>query len=173
MSSGHGPAGGGASHSPKVLREIFENKDITSRLGGKHLSREYDLPYLGGYSNDGKIIYLDRHLPQNIFLGKQGRLFDPTPFLIAHESLEKAVIDVLGWNYDHAHEAATNYERRLVIQAGLNWKEYSDSLEPYIKEDEHEQIKKIPPDLDMTPYLMKPVNKPLLRAMKQASSRIQ
>ncbi|HEV2681285.1 MAG TPA: hypothetical protein VGV14_12345, partial [Rhodanobacter sp.] len=31
----------------------------------KNLDREHDIPYLAGYSQDGKTIYIDRHLPKS------------------------------------------------------------------------------------------------------------
>ena len=30
----------------------------------KKLDRKHDIPYLAGYSLDGKIIYIDRHMPE-------------------------------------------------------------------------------------------------------------
>ncbi len=30
----------------------------------KRLDRKHDIPYLAGYSKDGKIIYIDRHMPK-------------------------------------------------------------------------------------------------------------
>jgi hypothetical protein len=32
----------------------------------KNLDREHDVPYLAGYSNDGKTIYIDRHMPRTM-----------------------------------------------------------------------------------------------------------
>src|SRR5580700_1057354 len=31
----------------------------------KHFDRKHDIPYLAGYSRDGKIIYIDRHMPSS------------------------------------------------------------------------------------------------------------
>ena len=39
------------------------------------------------------------------------------------------------------------------MQAGLLWTPYQDAYRPYIKADEHEKLKKVPADLDLTPDL--------------------
>ena len=31
----------------------------------KKVDREHDIPYLAGYSRDGKTIYIDRHMPKS------------------------------------------------------------------------------------------------------------
>jgi len=37
----------------------------------KKLDREHDIPYLAGYSKDGKTIYIDRHMPSSFrYAGK-------------------------------------------------------------------------------------------------------
>ena len=55
---------------------------------------KHDIPYLAGYSLDGKTIYIDRHMPQ-IFKFR-GRTIDTDRFLILHEEVEKTLIDQLG-----------------------------------------------------------------------------
>ena len=42
----------------------------------KKLDRKHDIPYLAGYSQDGKTIYIDRHMPQNFKF--RGRRSTPT-----------------------------------------------------------------------------------------------
>jgi len=118
------------------------------------LDDSYDIPYLAGYSLDGKTIYVDRHLPELIHYKKGQRIreYNPRYFLTIHESVEKALIDAFGWKYEHAHDIATAAERRAVIEAGLEWQPYQDAYRPFIKADEHEKIKKAPADLDLTPY---------------------
>jgi hypothetical protein len=43
---------------------------IAARVGP--YDREHDIPYLAGYSLDGKTIYIDRHLPRS-FLYRAAR----------------------------------------------------------------------------------------------------
>lgn len=155
----------------QVIDRLLKNEEVRKYLHSfPSISRDYDLPYLGGYSKDGKTIYFDRHLPYTLSYIHDGqkKSFDPTQHILDHECFEKALIDVLGWNYEHAHHAANGYERRGVLRAGLLWIPYNSAYDPYLKNDEHEKLKKVPADLDMTPYTFPPVDKALLARMKKA-----
>ena len=155
MSTGDHHAGARGHQSFLLVDRCLKDPEVR-RLLHRHelLDDNYDIPYLAGYSTDGKIIYVDRHLPEKLEYHHDGRQrdYDPRRFLIDHESMEKALIDAFGWRYAHAHEAATAYERRHVLQSGLLWQPYQDAYRPYIKADEHEKLKKVPAELDLTPY---------------------
>jgi hypothetical protein len=123
----------------------------------KKVDHEHDLPYLAGYSTDGETIYIDRHLPKKLTGELDGRkyTFDPAPFLQIHESWEKALIDHYGWKYAPAHQVAQKIEHRSVLAHGIPAQVYDgkgSELRRYIKADEHEKLKKVPKDLDLTPY---------------------
>ena len=45
----------------------------------KTLDRKHDVPYLAGYSLDGKTIYIDRHMPASFKF--EGRTINTDPFL--------------------------------------------------------------------------------------------
>jgi hypothetical protein len=74
----------------------------------KKLDRKHDIPYLAGYSLDGKTIYIDRHMPNSFKF--RGRTIETDRFLILHEEVEKTLIDQLGLHYLHAHQIATRAE---------------------------------------------------------------
>lgn len=170
MSVGHGHHGMGVD--AHVLEKLISDKEVLKNYHRPYtINRDYDIPYLGGYSKNGNVIYFDRHLPDSISFELDGRKFvySPIHFIPYHERFEKAVIDALGWGYTAAHEAANAFERRHVMQAGLPWAQYQKSLEPFIKSDEIESIKKIPSDLDMAPYYAPPVNHKLIAKMERAS----
>ncbi len=114
------------------------------------LDRTWDIPYLAGYSNDFKKIFIDRHLPK--YLETSYGKYDVDPFLILHESVEKALLDELGLHYQHAHQIALRAEEAAVRAAGIKWKDYDNFMQTYIKSAGHENLKKIPPDLDIKPY---------------------
>src|SRR5215469_10634832 len=59
----------------------------------KNFDRKHDIPYLAGYSLDGKTIYIDRHMPQAFKF--RGRTVETHRFLILHEEVEKTLIDQL------------------------------------------------------------------------------
>jgi hypothetical protein len=116
----------------------------------KKFDRKHDIPYLAGYSEDGKTIYIDRHMPQ--FFKFRGRKVDTDRFLILHEEVEKTLIDQLGLHYLHAHQIATRAEQAAIRAAGINWRDYDRFMQKYVKRIGDERLTKVPDDLDTKPY---------------------
>ncbi|MGB9430097.1 MAG: hypothetical protein WCC11_09555 [Gammaproteobacteria bacterium] len=114
------------------------------------LDREHDIPYLAGYSRDGKTIYIDRELPR-YFIARRQRIYTDR-FLVLHESVEKAMIDQLGLKYQHAHQIALRTEEAAVRAYGIKWREYDRFMQQYIKEAADENLARLPVDLDIKPY---------------------
>jgi hypothetical protein len=116
----------------------------------KKLDRDHDIPYLAGYSIDGTIIYIDRHMPTN-FVHK-GRTIETDRFLILHEEVEKTMIDRLHLHYLHAHQIATRVERDAVTACGVDWSDYDAFMQDNVKHIGNERLSKVPADLDLKPY---------------------
>lgn len=116
----------------------------------KNLDREHDIPYLAGYSQDGKTIYIDRHLPKNFTF--RGRTVEVDRFLILHEEVEKTLIDQLGLHYLHAHQIATRAEEAAVNAERITWATYDRFMQKYVKSIGDERLTKVPADLDLKPY---------------------
>jgi hypothetical protein len=116
----------------------------------KTLDRAHDVPYLAGYSLDGKTIYIDRHTPRAFKL--RGRRIETDRFLILHEEVEKTLIDQLGLHYLHAHQIATRAEEAAVRAAGITWRDYDRFMQKYVKTIGDERLRKVPKDLDLKPY---------------------
>jgi hypothetical protein len=116
----------------------------------KKLDRDHDIPYLAGYSQDGKTIYIDRHLPKSFTF--RGRTIDVDRFLILHEEVEKTLIDQLGLHYLHAHQIATRAEEAAVHAQKITWKAYDRFMQKYVKAIGDERLSKVPADLDLKPY---------------------
>ncbi len=116
----------------------------------KKLDRKHDIPYLAGYSEDGKTIYIDRHMPQSFKF--RGRTIETDRFLILHEEVEKTLIDQLGLHYLHATQIATRAEQAAVRAAGVNWYDYDRFMQKYVKRICDERLTKLPDDLDTKPY---------------------
>ena len=156
-----------------ILEEAKSNPKFRERMARScRLSGDYDIPLLGSSSKDGKTVYLDRHLrhqdkPYGL-IPVDGKLLNVKPFLIEHERVEQALEDIYGFTYEAAHEVATFAEHRLVEFKGFDPKDYEKALEPYIKADDHERIKRVPADLDIRPELAPPVDKSLLARIKKA-----
>ena len=116
----------------------------------KKLDRSHDVPYLAGYSMDGKTIYIDRHLPTRFEY--RGRTIEVDRFLIMHEEVEKTLIDQLGLHYLHAHQIATRAEEAAVRAQRISWRAYDRFMQKYVKSVGDEGLKKVPKDLDLKPY---------------------
>src|SRR3984893_4708916 len=116
----------------------------------KKLDRAHDVPYLAGYSLDGKTIYIDRHMPRAFKL--RGRSVETDRFLILHEAVEKSLIDQLGLNYLHAPQIAPRAEEAAVRAAGIKWRDYDRFMQKHVKTIGDERLSKVPPDLDLKPY---------------------
>jgi len=116
----------------------------------KKFDRKHDIPYLAGYSRDGKTIYIDRHMPK--FFKQRGRKIDTDRFLILHEEVEKTLIDQLGLHYLHAHQIATRAEQAAVRASGITWRAYDAFMQKYVKRIGDERLVKVPDDLDLKPY---------------------
>src|SRR6266581_4644257 len=116
----------------------------------KKLDRKHDIPYLAGYSRDGKTIYIDRHMPKT--LRYEGREIETDAFLILHEEVEKTLIDQLNLHYLHAHQIASRAEQAAVRSAGIRWRDYDRFMQANVKKIGDERLSKVPTDLDLKPY---------------------
>src|SRR5271169_6214579 len=116
----------------------------------KNLDRDHDIPYLAGYSLDGKTIYIDRHLPRSFTY--KGREIEVDRYLILHEEVEKTLIDQLGLHYLHAHQIATRAEEAAVRADRISWREYDRFMQKYVKEADDENLTNVPSNLDLKPY---------------------
>jgi hypothetical protein len=116
----------------------------------KKLDRRHDVPYLAGYSLDGKTIYIDRHMPRSFKF--RGRTIETDRFLILHEEVEKTLMDQLGLHYLHAHQIATRAEEAAVRAAGVEWIAYDRFMQKFVKRVGDERLTKVPKDLDLKPY---------------------
>jgi hypothetical protein len=116
----------------------------------KTIDRRHDVPYLAGYSRNGKIIYIDRHMPETMRYG--GRTINTDRYLILHEEVEKTLIDQLGLHYLHAHQIASRAEQAAVRAAGIRWADYDRFMQKYVKRIGDERLTKVPADLDLKPY---------------------
>jgi len=116
----------------------------------ENLDREHDIPYLAGYSRDGKTIYIDRHMPKTFRY--RGRDIETDRFLILHEEVEKTLIDQLDLHYLHAHQIATRAEQAAVRAAEIEWRAYDRFMQKHVKTIGDERLTKVPADLDEKPY---------------------
>ena len=122
-------------------------------------SFDYDIPYLGGYSRDGSVIYVDRDTPAAIQRGRRAYAIRPHGLvngILIHEHWEKTALAAWGFDYDAAHELATHAEHRYVRdRLGLDPTLYEEIWRAVIRMAERKLGRRdvlLPPDLDLTPY---------------------
>jgi hypothetical protein len=133
-----------ASH---IMLDLF----LESILKRIKLYRQHDIPYLAGYSQNCKTIYINRHMPES-FVNKKGHIIKTDRFLILHEAVEKTLIEQLVLRYQLAHQIALRAEKAAVRADKISWKEYDKFTQNYIKELDSEKLSKVLEDLDIKPY---------------------
>jgi hypothetical protein len=135
-------------HSARVKRMLNDRrfKNRISKIDTVRVNKNYDIPYVAGYSEDDHTIYIDRNL--KTMMGK----IDVTRFIVSHEVTEKALLDLFNLDYQQAHHIALYIEHEYVTKHGVNWRQYCKFLDPQMKHIGHEKITRIPKDLDIEPY---------------------
>lgn len=132
------------------VSSLMLDRAVDAILRRTRLDRSHDIPYLAGYSLNGKIIYIDRHLPKAFRLG--GRMIQTDRYLILHEAVEKTMLQQLNLHYQHAHQIALRAEEAAVRADGIQWRAYDRAMQKYIKRIGDERLERVPKDLDHQPY---------------------
>ena len=137
----------------KVYLDGKEAGTILVKLSSESavVNKEYDIKYTGGYSKDGKVIYLDRDLPEKISVeGKEVNLVQSIG--LHHELVEKWLIDD-AYDYPYAHLIATGVEKDYIESLGIKWESYDSELAKVIRQIYSKKLKKSPRNLDLSPYI--------------------
>jgi hypothetical protein len=141
----------------RATRSILDaHPDLAAFLATEPVvSRQYEVPYLGGISKDGKTVYIDKGLPD--VLPKTQIPVDK--YVALHERSEWWLMTRLGLDYlgDHqtgGHPFAVRIEHDALIADGFDPDAYEDELAAFIKADETERVSRetVPPDLFQGPY---------------------
>lgn len=129
--------------------------------GAFEVSREYHVPYVAGYSEDGKTIYIDSRMPEG-FESKSGKYISTDQYLILHEAIEKILMMFLLADgitdtakqhiYQLCHQIAYRVENDAVQADDIDLKEYSDFMGYWVNKLGKEDYNNLPPNLDPTPY---------------------
>jgi hypothetical protein len=117
----------------------------------KNIDQQYDIPYCGGISLDGRRPYLDRHFPRFTTLSTG---YCDIGFFIGnfHEAPEWFMVVKRNFSYTAAHHFANGVENMMVKKAGHYPREYNAYIDMFIPGEEHEKIKITPRDLALYPY---------------------
>ncbi len=125
---------------------------IESRSSGDiSLSHDFDIKYTGGYSIDGKTIYLDEHFPN--FLSVEGKQIDARVSIGLHHELPEKWMSDNEYEYPYAHEVATHIEKLYVESQGVTWGGYCREVDKNLRNVYGHKLGKTPVSLDLAPYL--------------------
>jgi hypothetical protein len=138
------------TRSEDISDEVMGDVVRALRRRVRTVDRSHDVPYVAGYSIDGKTIFIDRHLPRTFRYWTRSVRVEP--FILTHEIVEKALLDQLRLHYLHAHQIAIRAERAAVESAGVSWGAYQRFVKKYEKPIELERLARVPRSLDLTPY---------------------
>lgn len=117
----------------------------------RHIDQTHDIPYVAGYSRDGKTLYLDREVPNSIEIS--GKDVDICRYILLHEEIEKALEDELQLAYLHAHQIALRAELDAVKADGVDWQAYNEKTIALCNRiGARKSYPNCPKDLDLTPY---------------------
>ena len=131
----------------KVVGRVTERKSSDD----VNLDEKHDIKYTGGYSIDGKTIYLDEHFPH--FLTVEGKQIDATKTIGLHHELPEKWMSDNAFEYPYAHEVATGIEKKYVESLGVTWKGYCEEVDKNLRNVYRQKLKDSPPSLDLSPYL--------------------
>lgn len=133
-------------------------KLLTKRLGSEiKINADYDIKYTGGYSNDGKTIYIDRNFPKNLNIN--GKEVSTLESIGRHHELTEKWLTDDAYEYPYAHEIADGIEKLYVESLGIDWKAYSDEVGKHLHDTYARKLQKSPKDLDLSPYIYSHDNK--------------
>jgi hypothetical protein len=142
-----GIEGDKAFYNGKVIGKVIERKDSAE----VKINTKYDIKYTGGYSLDGKTVYLDEHFPK--FLQVEGKEISTEESIGLHHELPEKWMSDIGYEYPHAHEIATGIEKKYVESQGVTWKGYCDEVDKNLRLVYRNKLGKSPHSLDLAPYL--------------------
>lgn len=136
-----------AFYDGREIGKVIERKDSEE----VKVNAKYDIKYTGGYSLDGKTVYLDEHFPK--VLEVEGKEISTEESIGLHHELPEKWMSDLGYEYPHAHEIATGIEKKYVESQGVTWKGYCSEVDRNLRLVYSNKLQKSPPSLDLAPYL--------------------
>jgi hypothetical protein len=139
--------GTSATQDGRILGTVIE----TRRAEDVRVNLHFDVKYTGGYSMDGKTIYLDENFPK--FFTVEAKKVSTVESIGLHHELPEKWMSDNGYEYPYAHEIATGIEKKYVESLGVTWKGYCEEVDKNLRKVYSKTLQKSPPSLDLSPYL--------------------
>ncbi len=129
------------------IGEVVKRQDSNS----VKINVDYDIKYNGGYSRDGKTIYIARDLPKEMEI--DGKKISILESVGKHHELPEKWLSDDAYEYPYAHETATGIEKEYVESVGIKWERYDEELGKQLHIVYQKKLSKSPKDLDLAPYI--------------------
>ena len=131
----------------KYIGKVIEIKTVEDLV----INTDYSIKYTGGYSVDGKRIFLDKNFPKLVLVNT--KIIDTVESIAKHhEVTEKWLVD-FGHSYAYSHKLATSIEKEFIKLLGVNWKNYDREVGKHLHENYNRKLENTPLDLDLLPYI--------------------
>ena len=139
--------GGKVFLGDEQIGEVVKRQDSNS----VKINVDYDIKYNGGYSRDGKTIYIARDLPKEMEI--DGKKISILESVGKHHELPEKWLSDDAYEYPYAHETATGIEKEYVESVGIKWERYDEELGKQLHIVYQKKLSKSPKDLDLAPYI--------------------
>lgn len=129
------------------ITTMESTEELINKLQKPDVNFDYDIPYLGGYSEDGKTIYIDSIVNLN-------RNSNEILALVLHEYVEKTLFNLFKTRdnlYFRTHQIALRIEK-LFVENVAGWENYDLLMKSYINKAARKTTYNMPANLDITPY---------------------
>ncbi len=139
--------------SKSVYYEKIQSTDILECKKGSEITIDigYDIKYTGGYSIDGRTIFIDRNFPASLDIG--GKTISTLESIGRHHELTEKWLTDDAYEYPYAHEIADSVERHYVESLGIDWTVYSNEVGKHLHETYARKLQRSPKNLDLSPYV--------------------
>ncbi len=131
----------------KYIGKVLESRDVSELI----INTDYSIKYTGGYSVDGRRIFLDKNFPKLIVV--HNKIVDTVESIAKHhEVTEKWLVD-FGHSYAYSHRLATSVEKDFIRFLRVKWEAYDKEVAKYLRENYNRRLENTPLDLDLLPYI--------------------
>jgi hypothetical protein len=156
------------------MRFVTDHPLVLDWLGRPYrLSRDYQIPYLGGISLDGGTVFLDSRYHSILTCAAHRHTIDTAKTIPDHEIIEYVCVRFYGMRYDdpnpfrNPHIWANTGERLAVQALHCEWEPYNAGIDRQLSGIELEKLTRCPPTLCLFPYQAEPKLLAKIKAAQQ------
>ena len=137
----------------------------------RRIDRNHHIPYLGGISKDGAVVFLDCRYDSIMECHEHHHALDTADTIPDHEITEYVCVRFYGMNYEdknlfrNPHIWGNTAEWLAVLALNCEWDPYNKFIDSQLKAIEDAPVTRCPPTLATYPYQGDPV---LLKKIKAA-----